>query len=669
MIRKTLHFAAIKTRLLLLYFICISSSGSAQQVSQPVPGAPVTLQNTPQRDTANKTNTAQWRSEQARITFRKLHSKRSNVPDTQIHSFHRRPFQMGWNRDLGNLGSPITSLLFRPEHRVGPTLGYHTFDPYRFQTDSLNFYNTNRPYSVFTYQLGSRAEQMARLLHTQNIQPDWNVAVQYRKISSQGNYKVQRTNHDMGSLTSGYKSKNKHYELNLALVYNKIQNDENGGIVSDSFLTLESFDDRRTIPVRFQNDAYSNRRSSVTTLQRDFTALLVHRYIFGRSDTLYNEDSTHFTHTLTPRVGVSHRFQFSTEKYQFKDLRPDSLRYTGFFEQNFGSEDSVFTEQKWFYVDNALMLNGYLGKEERQVTFAAGLGNRIDQFRTAYGNGSSREQIISNYLVGELKKEALSAGQWFYDASAKFFVTGTAAGSLLLQARAGKHISRRMGSLSAGFEQRVNQAPYSYQVYQNNYHSFRKDFNKETITLLYATIQNDPLKLDLGIKNYLIANYFFLNGNQRPDQYADAFNLTQLWLKKTFSWRIWVLENDLLYQQPTRNAPINLPAVAGRHQLSIETHLFGNALKIATGIDARWHSSYASAGYSPFFGRFYFQDTYRVNNAPEMALFFNFRIKSFRAYVMGDQLQTFFARNVINAPGYPAQDAMIRFGFNWVLVN
>lgn len=669
MILQVLHYLTNRNRLLLLFFACFCSTSYAQQISQPVPGAPVTLQNTPQRDTTNKTNTSQWRSEQARVTFHKPHSRRIGIPDTQIHSFHRRPFQSEWNRTLGNPGAPIYSLQFRPEDRVGPTLGYHAFDPYRFNVDSLNFYNTNRPYSAFTYQLGSRAEQMAQLLHTQNIQPDWNVAVEYRKISSPGNYKVQRTNHDLGNLTSSYKSKNKHYELNLALVYNKIQNDENGGIVSDSFLTLESFDDRRTIPVRFQNDAYSNRRSSVTTLQRDLTALLAHRYIFGRSDTLYNEDSTRFTHTLTPRFGIAHKLQVSTEKYQFKDLRPDSLRYTSFFEQNFGSEDSVFTEQKWFYVDNALMLNGYLGKDERQVMFTAGFGNRIDQFRTEYANGNTREQIISNYLLGELKKEALAAGQWFYDASAKFFVTGTTAGSLLLQARVGKDISRRIGSLSAGFEQRINQSPYSYQVYQNNYYAFRKDFNKETVTLLYATLHNEPLQLGLGIKNYLITNYIFLNSDQRPDQYADAFNLTQLWLKKTFTWRTWVLENDLLYQQPTGNAPVNLPAVSGRHQLSIETFLFGNALKIATGIDARWHSSYAPAGYAPFFGRFYFQDIYRVSNAPELALFFNFRIKSFRAYVMGDQLQTFFAKNVINAPGYPAQDAMIRFGFNWVLVN
>ena len=30
--------------------------------------------------------------------------------------------------------------------------------------------------------------------------------------------------------------------------------------------------------------------------------------------------------------------------------------------------DSVYTVQKWFWIDNKLLLNGYLGKENKKVT-------------------------------------------------------------------------------------------------------------------------------------------------------------------------------------------------------------------------------------------------------------------------------------------------------------
>ena len=652
-----------------LFLSGLSLRSLAQQIPAPVPGAPVTLQNAPQRDTSNKTNTNTWKDESARISYKRLYTQKIFHPDTSLHTFHRRTFAHSWLRSLGNHGAPVVNLLFTPEYRLGPTLGYHAFDVYRFNPDSLKFYNTTRPYSSFSYQLGSKAEQTAELLHTQNVQPNWNFAVQYRKITSPGYYKVQRTNHDLGNLTTNYESRDQHYQLYGAFVYNKLQNDENGGIVSDSFLTEESFDDRRTIPVRFQEDAFSTRRSAVTTLQRDFSFLLLHSYTLGRTDTLYSEDSTQYTFKLIPRFRVTHRFQATSEKYQYKDLFPTRDRYLSLFEKDFSNEDSVFTQQKWFYVDNALMLNGFLGTAEKQLLFSAGIGNRFDRFRTEYGEGNESDEIISNYLTGELKKEALEPNQWSYIANAKFFFTGNAAGNFLLNAFIGKQISERIGAVQIGFEQRLNNAPYNYTVYRNQFHRADKTYNKESVTQLYATVRNEPLKLAAGIRNYVIANYIYLNQKQQFDQFADPFNLTQIWAQKMFRLGIWVLDNEVVYQQKAGAAPVNVPAVMGRHQLSIETYLFGNALKVATGFDVRWHTRYEPAGYAPFFNRFYYQQGYSVSNAPEVALFFNFKIKNFRAYIMGDQLQQFFTRNTITAPGYSLQDAMLRFGFNWVMIN
>lgn len=653
----------------LLSFFCFSQAVRGQGLNNPMPGTPVTFQNAPQRDTSNKTNTNQWADESANIHFKRLYSEKIFYPDTSIRHFHRNRLLDTWEVHLGNPGSPARNLLFTPEHQPGPSLGYHVFDVYRFRPENLFYFNTTRPYSVFSYQLGSKAEQTAEILHTQNISPDWNFALNYRKINAPGYFKNQRTNHDLGNLTTSYTSKDQHYGLNFALVYNKIQNDENGGILSDSFLTDKSFDDRRTIPVRFQNDNYSNRRSAVTNMQRDFSLLLNHRYTAGRKDTLYNEDSTRYSYHLTPRFSVAHQLKLSSEKYQYKDLRPDSIRYSDFFQKRFDSRDSVFLEQKWFYIDNEFILSSFLGKEPAQLQFSAGIGNRFDLFATEYGTGQSTENSISNYLTGTLKKEALNKGQWFYEADAKLFFTGNYAGSFSLKAAVGKDITSKTGSISADFEQQLNDAPYNFRIYQNDFYQRSGDYNKESITRIGVRYRNDFLKLDAGFKNYLVSNFIYLNRQQHFDQFSDAFNISQLWLRKVFSFGIWILDNELAYQQKAGNSPANIPAFMGRHQLSVETFLFGNALKIASGIDLRWHTPYEPAGYSPFFNRFYYQTDYLATNAPEAAVFFNFKIKRFRAFVMGDQLQSLFTKNYIAAPGYPAQNAMIRFGFNWVMIN
>ncbi|MGN6567445.1 MAG: putative porin, partial [Flavipsychrobacter sp.] len=462
----------------LTIFTCLllcSNSAMAQVSPQPLgTNMPGGIQ--PRDSTANKSNNSKWKEDNARIFFHRLNSDKKQIPDTSLHTFHRRPFSQPWYRDLGNLGSPVQNLLFTPENRMGPTLGYHVYDVYRFDTDSLNYYNTTRPYSVFGYQLGSKLEQMVSLFHTQNIKPNWNFAVEYRKVNSPGFYKLQRTIHDNASLTTNYKSKNLHYELYGAVVYNKFQQDENGGILNDSELLSSQYTDRRTVDVAFQNDAYSITRSSVTNMQRDFGMLLQHRYSWGSVDTTYNSDSTQYNTQLVPRFSITHRMQLGSEKHVFKDILPDSLRYTSLFQHGFNSSfsggfatDSVFSQQTWFWVDNRLLLNGFVGPKGKQLEFDAGVGNRIDQFKTNYIAGTSSNNILSNYIVGDIKKEALKPGEWFYNASGQLYVTGDAAGDFVIDVNAGKDLNKNLGSISAGFRQQLNSAPYSYTFFATQY--------------------------------------------------------------------------------------------------------------------------------------------------------------------------------------------------------
>ena len=123
----------------------------------------------------------------------------------------------------------------------------------------------------------------------------------------------------------------------------------------------------------------------------------------------------------------------------------------------------------------------------------------------------------------------------------------------------------------------------------------------------------------------------------------------------------------------------------GKHQFSYEKAMFKRALKIAVGIAVRYNTSYHPAGYDPLLNRFFYESSSYVSNAPVASVFLNFRIKRFRAFVMGDQLQQLFGTNtilytgtpIINynnsgnnyTPVYAAPDAMIRFGFSWALVN
>lgn len=697
----------LRTYILLL---CLPLCGGICLAQSTMPNGTSTTGygNSKPKDTSmNKSNTAKWKEEEARITYEKLNSARVYTPDTSLHTFQRNPFTQPWYQDLGNLGSPASNLLFTPEDRFTPTLGYHIFDAYRFNIDSLNFYNTNRPYSVFSYQLGSKLEQYASILHTQNIRPNWNFSFQYRKLYSPGFYKTERNNQDNACFTTNYKSLDKHYVLYAAMVYNKEQHDENGGIINDSELSLASYSDKGTIDQAYQNSGYSTTRSSVSNVLRDFSLVVQHSYTWGKTDTTYNADSTQYSYHLKPRFSITHKLEISTEKHTYNDVAPDSLQYVSLFNHSFISsgrgyyasgEDSVFTQQKWVWIDNRLLLNGFIGKEDRQLKFSAGIGNRYDEFISqpvaipydsmgtmVYRSGLDRTNMVSNYVVGEIKKEALQPGQWQYGAYTQLFITGEDAGNLLLNAAIGKDLKNGMGNFVAGFQEKINSAPYSYTNYENQYAMFWYTFNKENVTQIYATVESQRLRVSLGVKDYVIGNYIYINEGEMPAQYNVPFTITQVWGRKVFKAGNFYLDNELVYQDVPVNAPVNAPAFMGRHQLRHERDLFNRKLKIVVGIEVRYNTAYYPAGYDALLNKFYYQKSVYIGNAPQEAVFLNFRIKRFRAFVMGDNLQELFTRNAIlnvgtpvvnyygigntEYPVYAAPDALIRFGFNWVLVN
>lgn len=688
-----------------LLFICLFC-GSGQvfaQVTNPM-GA------TRPRDTSmDKSNNAKWKDENANVTFQKLNSAKVYRPDTGLHTYHRNPFLQPWSRDMGNLGSPVYNWFFTPEDRMGPSLGYHIYDVYRFNVDSVKYYSTNRPYSVFSYQLGSKQEQMAGIMHTQNIRPNWNVAVAYRRITSPGNYKLQRNTDDNFYLTTNYKSLDKHYNLYAAMVYNKEQHDENGGIANDSDLINPVFSDRKTIETPYQS-SYSTLRSAVTNVQRDFEALLQHSYTWGVTDTSFDDDDTTlYSYRLTPRFSITHKTEIGTEKHAYKDLAPDSMRYTAIFSQSFPNKgtglyvsngDSVFTQQKWFWADSKVEFNGFIGKEGKQLKFSAGTGIRYDQFisqpvsninpdslpKITYISGYERMSRASTYLTGEIKKEALVDGQWEYGAAAKFYYTGDYAGNFSLNASIGKELNRRNGSFVAGLQQFLNSAPYSYTDYQNVYVKKFFSFNSESVSCLYATLDISRIHLSGGVRSYVINNYIYMNENELPAQYTVPFTIPQAWVRKLFKFGNFYLDNELAYQKVADNIPVNVPSVLGRHQISFEQSLFKNAIKTAIGLEVRYNDAFKLAGYNAQFNRFFYQKDAYVSNPPELALFFNFRIQRFRAFIMGDQLQQIFnTKNTIlytgtplanfhnsgltYTPVYAAPNAMIRFGFSWAMVN
>ncbi len=611
----------------------------------------------------------EWKDEQAKIYFNTLNSAVARYPDSSLSRFHRfHPRQPWWGNDLGNYGTAARNLFFSPLMQTGPSLGYHIYDVYLLTLDSLAFYNTTRPYSDFSFMLGSKNEQHVSLLHTQNITPRWNFATGIRYITSEGFFRQQKSNCLSGSFNTNYQSKNQRYYVAAAFVYNRLKQNENGGIVADSLLKNSFYSDRQLIDVNLPpNNGSVN--SAVQNIFRSYDLYIQNNYSLGNSDTLYNSDSTSRQIQFTPRFRLKHELRIHSEKHFYNDLLPETERYSPIAGNiGFADQDSVFGIQDWLYVDNKFSLNGFLGKRSELVLIEAGIGNRVDRFSANYrAPEKDAESTVGNYIFGEIKKEAFRSGQWSYSAMGQFYFTGQALGNFKIDAHVGKDLGK-WGILSAGINQVLSNAPYAWTNFKTNYFQRTSELDKTSITKIWGQVVLEKLRLKLASNNYLLANYLYYGNNLTPQQYSTAFSILQIYGSKEFRLGIFSLDNEIVWQQAGTNAPIHIPMLMLRHKLGIETFMFKKALHIATGIEVRYTTNYYADGYTPYFNQFYYQDAYRINNKPEGLVYFNFKVKSFRAFVMADYLQQFFTDNIY-APGYPAPNPVFRFGFNWILIN
>lgn len=631
-------------------------------------GALPTLAST-KSDSSNKTNTADWEEGHAIISAQQSGSTKAISLDTSLINFHQRPYTQTWKTNLGNLGSASQTWLLTNNNQIGPSLRRQVNEVYALQADSLLYFNTTKPFTIFSYQMGSKNENLLRLLHTQNIKPNFNMAFQYHKLTSPGFYKAQRNNHDLVCLNAHYTSNNKHYECWGAFIFNEIQQDENGGISEISKLTDSRYADKKTMPIVFQHDDYSTTRSAVTNVNKATLFQWKQSYAFGRLDSTWNEDSSLKAIQLKSRFSLVHQLDFSTNTHTYKDLRPDSAYYHTWFDHRFNALDSVYSKQIGTRFDNQFLLKTTIGNLQHPLELQAGIGARIDQLSNDLNNAADKTSIYSNYLVAHLDRTAIHPNELEVHAYAQFIATGNASGNHTIQLQVTKKISNQLGRIQIGLHETQSIAAFQFTNFSSNYYSFTKDLNATLHNQLYVKWKLDKLHFGIEARQHVLSNYIYLNAQQLVSQSDQTIAITQFIISKNFVFRNIINTNELLISQLKSDDPFAIPSFASKHQLAIQTPAFHNAMQLTSGIEALYHNAYYGNGYTPLMQQFYIQKNTLIKEQVTLSLFLNVKVKKLRAYIMFDQIQQLWGVQNMQAIGYAAPDFSMRFGFNWNLVN
>lgn len=619
------------------------------------------------------------------ITFRYLDSSRLQRFDSAIHDFTSRFPIPATYAFLGNTGNAARNLIFTPILQSGWDAGFHAYDIYKFTLSETRFYNTTRPFSQIGYLLGSKSEQMIHLLHTQNIKPNWNFAAQYRLLNSPGYFQNQNTNHNSYRFNSYYQSPNKRYSNFFIVVANKIDGAENGGIRTDlPYLDSSSFKERSGVPVKLGEPGLTSRnffssRIPTGTKYSDRHIFLRQQYDLGQKDSLVVNDTTVIP-LFYPRLRFEHNLRLSKHTYRFQDENPDS----GFALYQLAGIDTAkpitFMQDAWNEIMNDFSIYTFPDKKNPQqfLKLGATIQNFSGKFDTSRSASPWSKNLFITFVHGEYRNRTRNQ-KWDIEAYANFHVAGAYAADYDAYISLRRLISRQLGFLQAGFRN-VNRTP-SY-VFDPNSAFWKQQgtasFSKENISVIFGSIERPQSRLRLSGNYYLISNYTYFKGINERGQEAGLFNLLQVMLEKQFTiYKSWQWRTLVVVQQKAGSAPVNVPLVFTRNQLGYEGNLGFKNLRTAFGLEIRYHTPYKADGYSPFLGQFYYQDTTRISNTPDISGYLHFNIKTFTAYVRAENLNTYrfagentgFTNNNLAAPEFPMPGLQVRVGIFWNFVN
>ncbi len=571
---------------------------------------------------------------------------------------------------LGNTGLPAISDLFIDRIYFTENIFKNNVSYYFHTPENIVFYNTTRPYTRVGFTTAGpqrKNEKILSVLHTQNVNPGFNIGLLYDNISSDGHFNRQTAKTNALSFFSNLKINR--YLFHAKASINSIQAFENGGLLNVEDIRQADLG-TEDLPVKLSNARTALRNSSL---------LFIHKFqLFGKT---LNDSLVTIEPMTLPGMRIGHIFHFNSFQRGFYDIIvPNQDFYPDFFIDYTQTNDSVYlrTLRNDFFLEMPeLRINKFSFSAEAGIShelFATGY-SIIPDSTFVYDNvqpvdtivTTFRENNFSNYSVFGSATTSLT-NRITLTAALKYHFAGFrnndfefVAGGIFRIPLLGREFI-----IEPELKQLFYTPSYFQQRFSSNHFIWNNNFRQIKKSSLGGEFIIPDLQLKAGVRLFLINDFVFFNRDAVPEQYDHGLEIITATLENNFSfWRINV-RSRLAFQQSSNNHVIHLPTFVSYHSLSFTQPLFKNALTMQVGFDIYYNSPYFVPAYQPATGQFYIQEERKYGGYPFMDAFLNFSIRRTRLFIKIEHFNaSFFNHNYFTVLNYPRNGLVSRFGLIW----
>jgi len=574
-------------------------------------------------------------------------------------------------------GLAARSLLFEPSKIIGFDAGLHALDTWLLKPQDIQYYNARVPYTVLKLVTAGRAEQVLNVLHTQNIQPNWNMGFNLGFVGSRNFY---ASNHVLGqnvsninaALFNWYESKNKRYNLLANVILNNLKSPETGSILNDSLFTSKkgSFD-ITTEQVRLPN-TYENWKNTSLYIKQT--------YYIGRIDTTIQKNSAN----ILPTQRVNYTLHYDVSKYEF--LQNDQDTYHVFPDYYFSSNrsrDSLTVN----HIQNDFGYSFYLrGKKKaavkNELKLDVGLTHDlysynqfvtdtiVDQFGYKSRKPDKKQQNTFQDITLHGKLSYRFSDRLNLEGTVQQIAVGRDFGDFLYDAKLYVSGGKKAGRIILNGYVQNSSPPLAATSWISNHYIFHNSFSNTKTTSVSFNYINDALQLDLKAEYFLITDYLYYEAqpggvDAHPVQVGNPINLLKLSLGKNLSWHDLHFDNYVVYEKTDYQSTLRVPEVYTYSALYYNAFLF-DVLHISTGLDVRFNTPYVAPSYAVGLGQFYNGPNVTFSSYPVGKVFLKGTIKQTNLFVAYDYAnQGLFSKGYYTVNRYPQQQAALKFGVSW----
>lgn len=580
---------------------------------------------------------------------------------TLLTSFYDRldnPYKI--YQTLNNSGLAHKDINFTTPYKLGFNSELPAFSSYLHTLDNIKFPIVLQPFTNITYMMGDKKEQHLDVLFCREFLPRFFVTLNYDIDFSPGFYKRSKSQNSFFNGNFRYNTKNERYGISGYYFHDKINIQENGGIVDDYTFINNLETDRSIIDVNLTG-ATNLIKSSGFALDQYFNLLGPNKV---------KHDSTYKKNRI--EIGrINHHFSYQSNKYVYEDTKPLS-----YFYQNFDpiiDSTRTFDSIHFYNIKNVIYWNSLGYKKynddipfyltlglEHNYTHHAGYYDYITQERFNEQNLSNL-RVNAGIIINILKSTRITA-------NTQIITTGYQAGDFFIEGQWKQFLGtskKNFGVLKFDVNFNRQSADWFEEYYYSNNFRWDNNFKPSTSLLLHGSYEL-PF-LEIGVKHTNINNYIYFGTDAKPQQHSENISVSSLYT--TFCVNLNKFEFiGFASLQTTNTDVIHLPTFQGKIKLAYNITLVKNISLMQPSITVNYFTKYYADAYMPALRTFYLQNEIEVGNFPYIDLCVTFKIKRANIFVQYTNMYSLTKYNAyFTTPHYPMRDSRFCLGVNWRL--